>query len=275
MTTTSRSTSPKAPNPKHLYGDAGDRYPVEVGDVWQIGKHILACGDLEMGAGVEFLATYVRGGRPDVSFVDPPWNAGNARSFRTKAGVGRAVNFYRLISKVLETLAKSRRDVFIEMGVSECDNVRARLEEYGARLLDTWDITYYRKNPCRLLWGTFTGQAYPRLLDCNRLDDEVATPKVIAAAAGRGDIVFDPCMGRGLSAVSALRAGATAAGLELNPRRLAVTIDKLASLGAGAERGQEPRRIAVLSCMTGAAEATEADKEHPTNGNPHADAEED
>ena len=30
------------------YGDAGDRYPVKLGDVWRVGPHTLVCNDLEL-----------------------------------------------------------------------------------------------------------------------------------------------------------------------------------------------------------------------------------
>jgi len=45
-----------------------------------------------------------------------------------------------------------------------------------------------------------------------------------------GDKVIDPCTGRGLTAMTAAEMGRVFTGTELNPRRAAITLQKLAQL---------------------------------------------
>jgi hypothetical protein len=73
--------------------------------------------------------------------------------------------------------------------------------------------------------------------------DDGKTPRVaIDAFTEPGDVMLDPCLGRGLTAISANAAGRVCVGLELNPRRLAVAIDLLR---APTQWG-EPRRVGRL-----------------------------
>jgi len=221
------------------YGDAGDRWEVRPGDLWSVGPHRLLCDDLhDTDAGRFPFAA-------DAVYVDPPWNSGNEASFRTKASLPKAAGspaerWRQFCYDLTSTLAVvcPTGPWFIEgtvVGRAEggpYDVMVEACEAHGHPLAQQWQITYYRKQPCLL--GSF-GPA--PVLDLTGLDDE-DTP---AAVIGDVDAAtwFDPCAGRGLTAVSAHAAGRTFVGMELNPRRMAVTIDRLVEGGAGQPERQD------------------------------------
>ena len=60
----------------------------------------------------------------------------------------------------------------------------------------------------------------------NGMDEPVMTWAVLEEEP-QGSVIFDPCTGQGLTAVTAQRLGHVFVGTELHPRRMAVTIDKL------------------------------------------------
>ena len=222
------------------YGDAGDRYPVRRGDVWQAGRHLLCCGDLEAYDWDRFqrLADV---GRAELCYVDPPWNAGNAASFRTKAAVPRKVDFPAFLTAVVAAAVSGAEQTMMEMGEQEIQRLFAVLDASFQRVYRVWRITYYGSHPCRLVYfGSALGpliEPAPGLMD--GLDDE-RTPHVacaaLAARRGPDALVIDPCCGRGLTAVAAQEAGIRFAGMELHPRRMAVALEKLGSLGCAVQR---------------------------------------
>src|SRR5579872_6851220 len=109
------------------YGDAGDRYKVQPGDIWAVGDHRLGCADLEFGQVAEFCRRF---GPWDIFYSDPPWNAGNAKAFRTKAAAEtpsiatRVVDFPAFLGRILGLIvaAPARPNlVMMEMGVDTAD----------------------------------------------------------------------------------------------------------------------------------------------------------
>jgi hypothetical protein len=210
------------------YGKAGDIYPVAMKEVWGIGPHILACGDLEEDDARKLLKfTKIL---PDVTYSDPPWDKGNARAFRTKAGLGRDVNFDNLLTKVIEAVKDTRSVVWLEMGVKETPKLWQVVNLHNGEILGEWNVTYYSIHPSRLIATSFTGDTFP-LPDFGAMDDGETPFAALRSAAShfqRDFTVFDPCIGRGIVAEAALAVEARVLGMELNPRRLAVTVEKLA-----------------------------------------------
>jgi hypothetical protein len=224
------------------YGDAGDRIPVQPGDTWQVGPHQLVCGDLEASAARQALD--LAHGNLALAYTDPPWNASLARGFRTKAGVdgphGRPVNFARLLDRILQA-AEPTGELWCEIGLASEPLLHERATATGATVLGCWPITYYQRHPGRLLriaWqpcGDLPAGETPA-----GLDDQDTPGWVIARRTSPGDLVFDPCCGRGLTAITAAQLDRRFLGVELAPRRAAVTLDRLASL-----TGQSPTRLST------------------------------
>lgn len=208
--------------------DGGMVYPVQVGDVWQAGSHLIMCNDLETQAPEEFLRMI---GHVDLVYMDPPWNAGNAAHFRTKANVPRKVNFELFLLRILDLIKQSgAREFYMEMGNATVDLLEALVRGNSGIVHDQWDITYYRKKPCKLIHATF-GDAPRRESSANGLDDEHTPLWALQRSGKAGDVVLDLCHGRGGTSFAAARLGMIGRGFELHPNRTSSALCKLASLG--------------------------------------------
>lgn len=224
------------------YGPDGGLYPVQLGDVWECGAATMACIDLETPMRDEFYGGIKA--KIDMAFTDPPWNAGNARSFRTKAGDGRPVDFGGLIGKVMSVLVKSEGLVWIEMGKQSRTLVGDMLTERGAAF-QVFDMKYYNRHPCLLFRARFHGEK--ELTGFKQgLDETPITVAAIEADSKKGGTILDPCMGRGLIPEEALRRGRKFVGSELNARRMSVTLAKLHRL-----TGDRPQLVHQLGGQNG------------------------
>lgn len=250
------STSNRATNPipkrtatQVSWGDnkAWQKYPVKFGDVWRVGNHTLACGDLEAGAAEELVAMT---GQPELVYVDPPWGVNLARSFRTVSLIdgqkGRAVDYPGLLKIIVALCKHAPLGGFIEMGRKDVDLLRAIVVAGGLPVTGAWDITYsYGKSPAKMLQAGGTPLENPAVMQ--GLDD-ADTPKVaISQKLQPGQRVFDPCLGFGWTSECAQEFEVGSVGIELNPIRLATALKKLARKCGGAP----PHKIGDLSCMAG------------------------
>lgn len=237
-----KTTSEKLASGGWAYGDAGDRWPVQPGDVWEAGPALLACGDLQKGAGREFF----RDRHIDLLYADPPWDAGNAKSFRTKAGLTGAevVDFPDLLLKVLEVAKLADGDVYLEMGKKNAEELAFMVKAHGGVQVARWPITYYRKNPMVLFQFGFSSRPPRGLVGTADGMDDANTPTwAIERSTAPNDVVADCCTGRGLTCRSAVLLGRRFLGTELNPRRLAVAIDWLH------QQGHQPKKVGELQSM--------------------------
>lgn len=206
--------------------DGGTRYPVQHGELWEVGAHRFLCGDVEE-EGLSLLL--LRTGLPSLVYTDLPYRSSDARAYRTKAGVdgdrGRAVEYRSLLRATLEPL----RDVpwvYVETGIGSMPEVlHVATEALSAPLTQVSAITYYGNKPAAL--AAF-GQGHAP--DLSGVDDEETPTRAILRHTEPGDLVLDPMVGRGLTAVSAVKEGRVAAGLELSPYRLSVTLSKVSDL---------------------------------------------
>lgn len=225
------------------YGEAGDRYQVQSGDIWAVGKHRLVCGDLEQGDVVRRAVDQL-GISPAMGYTDPPYNTNLATGFRTKAGMPAKVQFTNFLEKLIAAQAVVKGDFYIEMGNKTVDQLKLALKRAGAGVYDHWDITYGRTSPAALVrcnWGTSEIGSGLLPMFAN-MDDEITPSAAIAASSAEGDYVLDACLGRGLTATTAHKHGRWILGTELHPRRMAVSIERLVKLGAG-----DAEKIGVLN----------------------------
>lgn len=218
----------------------GARWPVKPGDIWGVGPHILACGDIESGAGEALLEKY---GPAQLVYSDPPWNAGLASGFRTHAKVPRKVNFNDFLTRFIELVKHVQGDVWVEMGVGEADRLCAVMKDLGGAQVVKVPITYYRTKPAVLF--LFTWRALPNfstLLVPAGMDD-ADTPGWVMSKYEKRETVFDPCLGMGATLQGADDNGWKCIGLELNPVRLASSVERGARVwgdGAVALLGRLP-----------------------------------
>lgn len=215
------------------YGDAGDKYPMKRGEVWKVNEALFSVGDLEEGDAPKLLHYCAEDllVSPTAFYADPPWDKGNARSFRTKAfgkEKSRAVDFLgSLIPRVIEACKLASGNFGIEMGSKHGGDLMKMLHEAGAHDLSITPIYYYRKHPCVIVCGAF-GEVGD-VIDPKELlgkDDEL-TPEFFIRQLRNDDVVFDCCGGQGLTSVTADRLGGGSVSMELNPRRAACGIDRV------------------------------------------------
>jgi hypothetical protein len=215
--------------------DGGDRWPVQPGEVWGVGRHRMVCGDLAGVAGERLLALVER---PCRVYVDPPWNLGNINSFRTKAGVPHTREpfvvfleaFARYLARIEPVIA------FVEMGRQNQPQLHRYLQDAGLSVIDCWQTTYYHRHPATLTACSPLPAIVPALADLTGMDDDDTPLECLSMM--EGGMVVDPCAGRGLTAVVADGLGLPFLGLELSPARTSATLTRLSRLTSF-----EPERI--------------------------------
>lgn len=205
---------------KWLYGNSWEKFPIKKDEVWieENTNSKLAVYDLLDGLpGFMYEA--------DMIYSDTPWNTGNITSFYTKAGLEKRCNFNQFYTMVLQHIKNiNARICYLEMGNQNFDKVYNMIKKIYP-IVQYWDIVYYRKNPNKLIRAGYTKQEF----DFTGIDDE-KTP-FLAMQNEDFNCVADMCMGKGLTAITAYNLQKRFVGTELNKRRLAVTIDKIARLG--------------------------------------------
>jgi hypothetical protein len=214
------------------YGDAGDRYPVNPAEVWTVGPHTFACADLNAIWGEQLARETVSGVKsPALLYVDPPWNQGNAKAFRTKSGVPGDTSFIELIGTIVAMASQFRPPyAAMEMGKDTVDAVEELWQGIGYDTVVT-DIVYYRTKPCKLILATLLDAGV--ITNLARViagaDDDLTPGYCIEVLTDPGDTVWDCCLGRGTTALSAATTDRAFVGSELSPRRMAVALDKVAT----------------------------------------------
>ena len=214
------------------YTNAHDLYSVETGEVWVSGNHTFTCGDL---LGVTPFWDAAGSMVIDLIYVDPPWAAGIAKSYRTKAGLTGSVDFPSLLKACVRLAAERGLPAYVETSNRSIDVVDNAIFDMGGAVTAHWPITYYRKNPGVLVGATF--DAIPdQLPDFTDMDDDHTPSKAIGWH--KAALVADPCGGRGLTARSAEAAGIASLTNELSPFRMAEAMKSVAALN-----GIEPERV--------------------------------
>lgn len=208
---------------KWNYGGAHDRYPIEENEVWSVDGDK---GKLKVHDIYNPLPDFMK--EADMVIVDPPWNLANLNTFYTKADKrGEHKNtyneFYKQLFKQIDVI--NPEVLYTEIGKQNVNNF---VEEFKKRFpyVQTWKITYYRKHPCYFVRGSKHG---PTEFDYEGWDEWDAILKALEIEDY--NCVADLCMGRGLVAVGAYDNGKRFVGTELNKKRLAVTIEKIAKKG--------------------------------------------
>lgn len=206
---------------KWLYGDSWEKFQIKPGKLWvdQFGSKVMV-NDL-----TKKLPDFMT--EADMIYCDPPWNLGNVNSFITKNGGSDYHNsfdqFYEFLFDAIRHI--SARVCYVEIG-NQYKEVFQNLLQKQYKMVQSWAIIYNRKNPSYLLRAADEVITY----DFTGIDD-LFTPE-IAIKIENCRVIGDLCTGRGLTAVSAMKQGKRFVGIELNQRRMAVTIEKMTKLGS-------------------------------------------
>lgn len=197
------------------YGDFFEKYNMD-------GKIKIGTGIVKVHDIFEPLPEFMK--NADVVFSDPPCSRGNLTSFYTKAekkNTHEYAEFYERFFEVLEEI--NPKMVFVEVFKSNFDIFFKELEHLY-RSVVAFDSMYYNrpKNKCWILVASDEEVPdYP----FNGVDEE----KIIELICRDVDFdcIADPCMGKGLVGFYANRYGKKFAGTELNPKRLAVCVERV------------------------------------------------
>lgn len=208
-------------NSKWKYGDSWEHFPISHDQIWhdQFGSKVMV-NDLTKNL-PDFMTD------ADMIYCDPPWNLGNVNSFITKNGGSDYHNsFDQFYTAFFEAIRKiSAKVCYLEIG-NQYKEVFQNLLQGHYKHVQSWEITYNRKHLSYLLRAADEEIIY----DFTGIDD-LFTPE-IAIKIENCHIIGDLCTGRGLTAVSAMKQGKRFVGIELNQRRMAVTIEKMTKLGS-------------------------------------------
>lgn len=208
--------------PKWNYGDAYKRHPIGRGvAVFDTGSKLKVHNIFDPLPGFMHEA--------DLLFIDPPWNLGNLNSFYTKAGRDDYQDsfpmFYRRLFQCIGEI--SPRACLVEVGKQHLADFIIEMRRLF-RQVTFYNSTYYhrRESICYIVHGSRRRKALP----LDYMDEEDA----IAWVCENLDYncIGDLCMGQGLVALGAHKAGRRFVGTELNHKRLSVTLERLTKAGA-------------------------------------------
>ena len=192
--------------------------------VCTIGMHRIAQGDVQLGAVADVMGI----DRATVVYSDPPWGEGNLRYWRTAAGDPQRPRWGDFRGQWCASVAAAIEpgaSVFVEMGERWAEDFAANLAAVGIVVTRRWTVQYgHPSRPNVLLY------AGPLLLadfDPSALNGPALPRACVAAVARPGGIVLDPCCGKGYTARAAVAAGMHFRGVELNAKRLDVTMEWL------------------------------------------------
>lgn len=207
------------------YSNSIKEYPVRAGDVWSVGdRHIFVCGDLQGESRIDKVVDELK---PQLMYTDPPWTNSLATGFRTKAGVdgekGKKVNVDDLIKRILGFAKTLKVPCFIEGGCSEKDMNRRTISETGGLLHREWQIKYGKNLPCMIYFADYREHPTEDFNQEITGEDDIYTPFHVIHWY-KPNYVFDPCGGRGTTAVMAGAAGCGSILHELSPYRMADAI---------------------------------------------------
>lgn len=162
----------------------------------------------------------------DAVFVDPPYNQSALSSYYTKADIKLPKSFADFKVRLLEVINEIKpKIVFLESGKKQSKEWTGQLREMFDNV--TARDSYYchsRKNVCDIICAC-NGEI-PECIENLPLMDEQKVIQLICQSVDF-DCIADPCMGRGLVAYYADMYGRKFVGTELNPKRLAVCIERV------------------------------------------------
>jgi len=248
------------------------------GDVWELGKHRLVCGDATDPKSYEQL---MADGQADMVFTDPPYNVDYANSAKDKMrGKDRPIlndnlgdGFYDFLLAALKPmLDRCAGATYIAMSSSELDTLQQAFRAAGGK----WStFIIWAKNTFTLGRADYQRQYEPILYGwkdgadhywCGARDQgdvwHIKKPhkndlhptmkpvelveRAIRNSSRPGDIVLDPFGGSGTTLIAAEKTGRIGWLLELDPKYVDVIVKRWeAFTGRKATRAAEPAEEAL------------------------------
>lgn len=192
--------------------------------------------DLTRPEALEVWRELLEGRTADVVYSDPPWGSGNEAYWRTRVGLAPAGGLAQGWSAAAQITGA--RHVIVETSV---DPRRQLAVTVDAPLQSEWTAVY--GSPRRPNLVRHYGSA-PLNVDLSGLTGEALVVRALSSVPGARSVA-DPCTGLGTTSRAAHYLGWDCYGTELDPRRLARTIQWLVRQGYTFEEGEDvARRLA-------------------------------
>ena len=239
------------------------KWKVKRHQLYVAGPHRIYCGDARKQEDWQILCGT---NRAAMCFTDPPWNVGigldsNPRH-RQRTGLKNdsmsSEDFLLFICDFAKNLEHfNAGDVYCVLGASEWPTLDSSLRATGfhwsATIIWVKDIfvlgrsKYHRRY--EPLWYGWHTKGKSSFCGIRNLDDvwEIPRPRVsehhptikplelvaraIKNSSAPADIVVDPFLGSGTTAVAAHQLGRTCFGMEIEPKYMAVILERLSELG--------------------------------------------
>jgi len=229
-----------------------EKWQVQRGQVWEVGRHRVMCGDSKCAEDVERLMGNVQ---PDVALCDPPYGmrldtnfkSMGQRSVKHAAVVGDNVDFdaASLVGVDSKEAFWFGADYYASsLGDTEHEGSwlvwDKRLDVsadrmYGSCFELIWSRCRRKRDILRHKWaGFFTGGEQREFLHPT---EKPVSLYVDLMDRAEGSGVYDPCGGIGTTLVACEQTGRIGYGMEIEPKYVAVTLQRLADMGL------EPRLI--------------------------------
>ena len=237
-----------------------EKWQVQRGDVWEIGKHRLMCGD---STSAEDVATLMQGERAEMVFTDPPY--GN------KLGYGRgqlgeryienddSTTILNVLPDVIDSLLCENSHCLIWIQWRTFSELTALFQNYKLRTVVVWDknnaglsgggFAEQHEWLCVFIKGKATQKDYSgnvwRASRENHFSGRVPHPtmkpvelidKGLRLCSNVSDIIWDGFAGAGSTLVACEQTGRIGRGMEIEPKYCAVTLERLSLLGLTPKR---------------------------------------
>jgi DNA modification methylase len=240
------------------------KWQVRPGEIWSAGAHRIACGDCLDEA---LLARLLAGSCCHMCVTDPPWNVAygknnhpswKKRSIRNDNLGTEFPEFARSFCRVIGASVLPGAPLYMAMSAQEWPTIDGALRACGFHWSSTiiWVKDHavlsrkdYHTRYEPLWYGWKEGAPRRvRLADRSQNDVwEIARPtrssehptmkpvelvaRALQNSSRPGDHVFEPFLGSGSTAVAAEKTGRTCLAIELEPRYVAVSLERLSLLG--------------------------------------------
>lgn len=232
----------------------------KLGDVYQLGRHRLMCGD---STSVDAVEKLFGGRRCDITFTSPPYNAGkNIRGnfYDNDADDKSEDDYTGFLNEFTNTAMMFSDFVFVNIQILE-SNKRSIVQYQAAQIDRLKDILIWNKQqyPPHINPGTFgckweyvfafghscKGRAFPcrwqgkfpnvietesnagnEFAEVHRAGFPVAFPTWLIEKMDFAKSVYDPFMGTGTTMIAAEKLGLDSFGMELDPKYCDVIVNR-------------------------------------------------